>query len=58
MNNYRKHYNQLNDKLNVTGNKINYYRIKQGLSAQDLSNQLLLLGLDIHRQGIFCIESR
>lgn len=58
MNNYRNHYSQLNDKLNVTGNRINYYRNEKGISAQELSNKLLLLGLDIHRQAIFSIESR
>lgn len=53
----RNQYVALDGKLNVTGYNINQYRIKKGLSAQQLSDKLILLGLDIHRQSIFAIES-
>ncbi len=57
MQNNRNQYVALDGKLNVTGNSINYYRTKKGLSAQQLSDKLIMLGLDIHRQSIFAIES-
>lgn len=55
--NIRNKYKELNGKSNVTGSNINYYRTKLGLSAQQLSDKLILLGLDLHRQAIFKIES-
>lgn len=55
--NSRNKYSILDGKLNVTGTNINYYRLKKGLSAQQLSDKLIMLGLDIHRQAIFSIES-
>lgn len=55
--NIRNQYKELNGKSNVTGSNINYYRTKLGLSAQQLSDRLILLGLDLHRQAIFKIES-
>ena len=57
MNNKRNSYAILNEKKNVTGNNINYYRNQKGLSAQQLSDKLIMKGLDIHRQAIFKIES-
>ena len=57
MNNYRNTYNGLDGKLNVTGDNINYYRTKLGMSAQQLSDKLIMLGLDLHRQAIFHIEA-
>lgn len=57
MNNSRNKYIALKGKLNVTGNNINYYRTQKGLSAQQLSDKLIMLGLDIHRQSIFAIEA-
>lgn len=57
MNNSRNKYIALKGKLNVTGNNINYYRTQKGLSAQQLSDKLIMLGLDIHRQAIFAIEA-
>lgn len=47
--NSRNKYSILDGKLNVTGTNINYYRLKKGLSAQQLSDKLIMLGLDIHR---------
>ena len=52
MNNARKN----SGNLNVTGEKIKYYRELNNLSYQKLSNQLMLLGIDIHKQAIYNIE--
>ena len=53
----RHKYKVLENKHNVTGEMINFYRVKKGLSAQELSDKLIMMGLDIHRQAIFAIES-
>lgn len=55
--NKRHKYKLLEDKQNITGEMINYYRLQRGLSAQELSDKLIINGLDIHRQAIFAIES-
>lgn len=43
-------------KLNVVGEKIKYYRELNKLSYQKLSDKLMLLGVDIHKQAIYNIE--
>ena len=53
----RNPYSGLNGKLNVTGENINRIRLEQNLSAQALSDKLIMIGLDIHRQAIYDIES-
>lgn len=53
----RNPYSGLKGKLNVTGENINRIRLEQNLSAQALSNKLIMIGLDIHRQAIYDIES-
>ena len=55
--NTRNPYKALDGKKNVTGKNINYYRLKKDYSAQQLSDKLIMLGLDLHRQSIFLIES-
>lgn len=45
-----------NDSLNIVGNKIRYYREKNNLSYQKLSDKLMILGIDIHKQSIYRIE--
>ena len=45
-----------NGKLNVIGDKIKYYRKLNNLSYQRLSDKLMLLGIDIHKQAIYNIE--
>lgn len=45
-----------NGKLNIVGNKIKYYREKNKLSYQTLSDKMMLLGVDIHRQSIYKVE--
>ena len=54
--NVRNEFPALEGKPNVTGNSINFYRNKMGLSAQQLSDNLMIWGLDLHRQTIFDIE--
>lgn len=53
----RNKYNALNGRLNVTGSNINRIRTEQNISAQALSDKLIILGIDIHRQAIYDIES-
>ena len=53
MNNSRK----IDGSLNVVASKIRYYREKNNLSYQKLSDQLMLLGIDIHKQAIYNIET-
>lgn len=53
----RNPYSGLKGKLNVTGENINRIRLEQNLSAQALSDKLIMIGLDIHRQAIYDIES-
>lgn len=57
MSNTRNPYIGLKGKLNVTGENINRIRVQQNLSAQQLSDKLIMIGLDIHRQAIYDIES-
>ena len=52
MNNSRK----IDGSLNVVANQIKYYRKKNNLSYQKLSDKLMLLGVDIHKQAIYNIE--
>ncbi len=42
--------------LNVVGSKIKYYRELNNYSYQKLSDKLMLLGIDIHKQAIYNIE--
>lgn len=42
--------------LNIVKNRIRFYRIKNHYSYQQLSNLLMLHGIDIHKQEIYKIE--
>lgn len=53
----RNPYKILDGKLNVTGKNINRIRTERKMSAQNLSDKLIIIGLDIHRQAIYDIES-
>lgn len=55
--NNRKYIEKLNGKLNIVGNAIKIIREQQGLSRQELSNKLMILGIDISSQSIFDIET-
>lgn len=46
-----------NDKLNVIGEKIKYYREKNNFSLSQLSNQLMLIGIDIPKSSLQRIET-
>lgn len=45
-------------KLNILGDKIKYYREKNNLSLSQLSNQLMLIGIDIPKSSLQRIETR
>lgn len=55
--NNRKYFDSLDGKLNVVGEEIKLYREQLKMSRQDLSNQLMIFGLDISSQSIFDIEN-
>ncbi len=55
--NTRKYIDNLGRKLNTVGNNIKNAREKNNLSRQNVSNQLMLLGLDISSQSVFDIET-
>ena len=55
--NSRKSIEYLSGKLNTVGSNIQYYRQKNNISRQQLSNQLMILGIDISSQSIFDIET-
>ena len=55
--NIRYQYKELKNKLNVTGSNINWYRNKINMSAQQLSNKLILNGLELSRAAIYRIEA-
>ena len=46
----------IGDDLNIVKNRIRFYRIKNHYSYQQLSNLLMLHGIDIHKQEIYKIE--
>lgn len=52
MNNMTKY----NGKLNIIGDTIKAYRMKQGWSLSQTSDQLMLIGIDIPRSSIQRIE--
>ncbi len=45
-----------NGKLNVIGSKIQLYRKGAALSRQELSDKLILLGIDIPEKAIYHLE--
>lgn len=47
---------KLDGKLNVIGNNIRKYREEAGLSLNQLSNKLLLIGIDIPKSSLQNIE--
>ena len=46
----------IGNSLNIVKNQIRYYRLKNHLSYQQLSDMLMLHGIDIHKQEIYKIE--
>ena len=55
--NIRYQYKELKNKLNVTGSNINLFRNKRNMSAQQLSDKLILKGLELSRAAIYRIEA-
>ena len=53
----RYKFKEFDKKQNVTGFNINRYRNKLNMSAQQLSNQLILNGLELSSSAIYKIES-
>ena len=49
--------NKYNGKLNVIGKKIKYYREKNGWSLSELSNKLMLQGIDIPKSSLQRMET-
>lgn len=45
-----------NGQLNVIGNNIQKYRKELNMTKQELSNKLILLGIDISAKSIYLIE--
>lgn len=56
MANSRNYPSALNGNLNAIGTKIYQYRKKLNLSEQELSNRLIMLGIDIPVKSIYHIE--
>ena len=50
--------NSRNTKIdkNIVSAKIKYYRTKNGWSYQKMSDKLMFIGIDIHKQSIYEIE--
>lgn len=55
--NARKKFKDLNGNRNVTGINIKNRRTQLDISAQHLSDKLIMRGIDVHRQAIFLIEA-
>lgn len=55
--NTRKYIDKLGGNLNVVGSNIKFIREQQKISRQELSNKLMILGIDISSQSIFDIET-
>ncbi len=56
MKNSRKTFDELNGKKNVTGKNIEFYRKKHKLSRQNISDKLMILGIDLSAQSLYDIE--
>lgn len=55
--NTRKYIEKLDGKLNIVGKNIYTARENNKFSRQHLSNQLMILGIDISSQSIYDIET-
>ena len=56
MANSRNYADSLCGKLNIVGKKIQQYREKQHITKQQLSDKLMILGIDISEKSIYHIE--
>ena len=48
---------KFNGNMNVIGRLLKKYRIKEGLSYEQLATKLKLMGISIHKQSIYDIEN-
>lgn len=48
---------KFNGNMNVIGKLLNHYRTNKGISYEQLSNKLELMGISIHKQSIYDIEN-
>ena len=48
---------RLNNNLNVIGNNLKFYRKEKHLSQADLMKDLNLLGINMHKNDIYMIET-
>lgn len=55
--NARKYLDKLNGNVNIVGINIKNIREKHKISRQELSDKLMLFGVDISSQSIFDIET-
>lgn len=55
--NTRKYIDKLNGRLNTVGKNIETIRKQQNKSRQYLSDQLMILGIDLSAQSVFDIET-
>jgi ribosome-binding protein aMBF1 (putative translation factor) len=49
-------YHKYNNKINIVGELIAKERMKQGISYQELSNKLQLIGVCLYKNDLFLIE--
>ena len=49
-------FNKYNEKKKITGERIKFFREKNKMSQEQLSNQLSLLGITLYQSDIFKIE--
>lgn len=50
-------FNKYNDNYNITGKRLKQYWEKLNIFQEQLSNQLLLLGITLYQSDIFKIEN-
>lgn len=48
---------KFNGNMNVIGRLLKQYRVKEGISYEQLANKLELMGISIHKQSIYDIEN-
>ena len=52
-----RNFKRYNDRLNMVGDKIKFYRENNNMSLVELSNALMLLGIDIPKNSLQRLES-
>lgn len=52
-----RNFKRYNDRLNIVGSKIKFHRESKEMSLVELSNALMLLGIDIPKNSLQRLES-